>query len=258
MTAPRTSKQTIQIDESPAAVAADTAEMFVELARQAHDARAPFRVALSGGSTPRLLYGLLASDTFRNEVDWGHIQFFLGDERWVPHTSKDSNYKLADDELFSKVPVNRDNLFPAPTEGLSPEEAAEQYEQTLRTAFKVTGSELPSFDLIFLGMGDDGHTASLFPHTAALKEEHKLVAANYVEKLATHRITLTAPVLCAAKQVLFVVVGEDKAPALKEVLEGPYNPDEYPSQLLRNAQGQVTWLVDNAAASLLEKSGRDA
>jgi 6-phosphogluconolactonase len=254
MTVPKTTSPIIQIDESPAAVAADAAEEFVELARQAQGASTPFRVALSGGATPRLLYGLLASDTFRNEVDWGRIQFFFGDERWVPHTSKDSNYKLANDELFTKVPVNRDNVFPIPTEGLSPDEAAEQYEQTLRVVFGVGEGEVPRFELIFLGIGDDGHTASLFPHTSVLKERHKLVAAPYVERLAAYRITLTPPVLWAAKEVLFMAVGEDKAPALKQVLEGPDNFEEYPSQLLKRAQGKVTWLVDSAAASTLEKT----
>lgn len=250
--APGTNVQ-VYIDESPVAVAADAAEMFSRLAQQAIEAHGIFRVALSGGSTPKLLYGLLASDTLRGEVAWEAVQFFFGDERWVPHTHRDSNYKLAKDELFSKVDVDPRNIFPMPTENLTPDEAAAQYETLLKETFKPQAGEVPRFDLIFLGMGDDGHTASLFPHTAVIHEQHKLVAAHYVEKLGTPRITLTPPVLNSAAQVLFLVTGDSKASALREVLEGEYNPDEYPSQLLRNAQGQVTWHLDKAAAGMLQK-----
>jgi 6-phosphogluconolactonase len=241
----------VYIEESLPAVAADAAETFVRLSQEVQAMGRPFRVALSGGSTPRLLYGLLASDTFRSEVRWGGIQFFFGDERWVPHTHRDSNYKLAKDELFSKVDVYSENIFPMPTEGLSPDEAAAQYDATLRDVFSIGEGEVPRFDLIFLGIGPDGHTASLFPGTEVLREQEKLVAATYIEKLAAHRITLTSVVLNAASEVVFMVVGADKAPALSEVLKGDYNPDEYPSQLLRDAQGHVTWLVDAAAASQL-------
>ena len=244
----------VHVEESLAAVAAGAAEAFVRLARQAREMGKPFRVALSGGSTPRLLYGLLASETFRDQADWQNVQFFFGDERWVPHTHPDSNYKLAKDELFSKLDVDPSNVYPMPTENLSPEEAAAQYEATLREAFNVPDGEVPHFDLIFLGMGDDGHTASLFPHTAVLREDKELVAALYIEKLASHRITLTPPVLTSAAEVIFLVTGVSKAHALREVLQGEYNPEEYPSQLLRNARGKVTWLLDKAAASKLQSS----
>ncbi|MBF6614868.1 MAG: 6-phosphogluconolactonase [Chloroflexi bacterium] len=242
----------VYVDESPAAVAADTAEMFVRLSQQAASAGAPFRVALSGGSTPRLLYGLLASETFRGDVPWNAIQFFFGDERFVPHTSKDSNYKLANDELFTRLNIKSDSVFPIPTEGISPDEAADQYQATLRQVFRTQDGEVPRFDLIFLGMGDEGHTASLFPHTAVLHEKERLADATYVEKLAADRITLTPVVLNAAAEIILMVTGEGKAQALEQVLEGEYNPDEYPSQLLRNAQGTVTWQVDRAAAAQLK------
>jgi 6-phosphogluconolactonase len=241
----------VYIEESLPAVAADAAETFVRLSQEVQAMGRPFRVALSGGSTPRLLYGLLASDTFRNEVRWDSIHFFFGDERWVPHTHRDSNYKLAKDELFNKVDVKAENVYPMPTEGLSPDEAAARYEVTLREVFGTSEGEVPRFDLIFLGMGPDGHTASLFPQTDVLREEEKLVAATYIEKLTSHRITLTSVVLNAAAEVVFMVVGADKAPALNEVLKGDYHPEAYPSQLLRHAQGNVTWLVDAAAASQL-------
>ncbi|HUP28174.1 MAG TPA: 6-phosphogluconolactonase, partial [Chloroflexia bacterium] len=232
-------------------VAAEAAKIFARLATEKARSDGPFRVALSGGSTPKLLYRLLASDEYRHDIPWEKIQFYFGDERWVPPTDPDSNYKLAEDELFSKVPkVSPDNIFPMPTEELSPTQAAEQYEATLRRSF---GEPLPRFDLVFLGMGDDGHTASLFPHTSALHEDRKLVVTHYVEKLKTNRITLTAPVLNAAREVVFMVAGASKAPALREVLQGPANPAEYPSQLLRHSTGKVTWLIDKAAASQLHQ-----
>ena len=233
--------------DSPEEIASDAARRFSSLARTIAEAGDTFRVALSGGSTPKLLYRLLASDEFRDTVPWNSIQFFFGDERWVPLTHPDSNYKLANDELFTKVAVQPENIFPMPTEDLSPEQAAQLYEATLRRAFQEEG--LPLFDLIFLGMGDDGHTASLFPHTDVIYESKKLVASPFVEKLKSHRITLTPPMLLSADRVLFMVAGASKAPALREVLQGEYNFEQYPSQLLRNAMGQVTWLADKAATS---------
>ena len=235
--------------DSPEQIAAEAAEIFCNLAIEQASQEIKSRIALSGGSTPKLLYRLLASADYRNKVPWDNIQFFFGDERWVPPSHPDSNYKLANDELFTRVGVPPANVFPMPTEDLSPEQAAQRYETTLRQAFEEEG--LPLFDLIFLGMGDDGHTASLFPHTDVLREGKKLAAAPYVEKLKSHRVTLTPPVLLAADRVLFMVAGESKAPALREVLQGKYNFEQYPSQLLRNALGQVTWLIDKAAATEL-------
>src|SRR3954466_14842477 len=167
----------VRIAESPPAVAADAAELFTQRSQQAASEGRFYRVALSGGSTPRLLYGLLASDTFQGEIPWGNIQFFFGDERWVPHNHRESNYKMARDELFKKIAREPAGIFPIPTEGLTPEEAAERYEATLREEFRVKEGETPAFDLVFLGMGDDGHCASLFPHTPALHERKRLVVA---------------------------------------------------------------------------------
>lgn len=246
---------TVNIEDDANVIAARSAEIFAQLI-EASAADQPFRVALSGGSTPKLLYKLLASEEYRGRVAWDRVQFFFGDERWVPHTDKDSNYKLANDYLFQPLGIEPSRVFPMPTEDVEPPQAAERYEATIRREFALASREMPRFDLVFLGMGDDGHTASLFPHTAALREYGKLVAANHVEKLHTWRITLTAPVLTAAGYVLFMVAGESKAPALKQVLEGDYDPEEYPSQLLREASGHVTWLVDRAAAAQLE-SGAD-
>jgi 6-phosphogluconolactonase len=243
---------TVSIENDANAVAARSAEIFAQLVEQSAGDEHPFRVALSGGSTPKLLYKLLASEEYRGRIAWDRVQFYFGDERWVPHTGKDSNFKLANDYLFQPLGIHTSRVFPMPTEGLEPQQAAEQYEATIRREFALASREMPRFDLVFLGMGDDGHTASLFPHTAALREYGKLVAANHVDTLDTWRITLTAPVLNAAGHVLFMVAGESKAPALKQVLEGDYDPKEYPSQLLREASGHVTWLVDRAAAAQLE------
>ena len=246
------SNSTVRVENSPEDVARQAAEIFARLAKQAAGGGKPLRVALSGGSTPKLIYQLLSGGPLREEVSWGNIQFFFGDERWVPPTSVDSNYKLANDGLLQPLDISRDHIFPMPTENVEPQEAAAEYEATIRQAFGLREGELPSFDLIFLGMGDDGHTASLFPHTEALHETQKLVTANWVEKFNTWRITLTAPVLTAAQEVLFMITGAGKAPALRQVLEGGYNPEGYPSQLLRNAEGHVTWLLDKAAASQLD------
>jgi 6-phosphogluconolactonase len=242
----------VYIHQTTQAVARSAAEAFVRLTRQAAFAGAPFRVALSGGSTPKLLYQLLVSDEFRGEVPWDAVDFFFGDERWVPPTDSASNYKLANDELFIPLNIDPGSVFPIPTEGLTPEEAAAVYEGAIRSEFDAGEGQVPQFDLIFLGMGDEGHTASLFPHTAVLHENEKLVAATYVEKLSANRITLTPITLNSAREVIFMIGGAAKAQALKQVLEGEDNPDEYPAQLLRNSLGHVTWLVDKEAASDLE------
>lgn len=244
----------VHVLESLPAIAADASELFVRLARESAANGEPFRVALAGGSTPRLLYGLLASDTFRDSVEWDNVRFFFGDERWVAHTHRESNYKMVKDELFRRIDVDPANICAIPTEGVSPEEAAQQYEATIREAFAIGEGEVPEFSLVLLGIGDDGHTASLFPHTPAVRENERLVAAPFVEKLASHRITLTSPVLQSAREVIVMVAGIGKAPALREVLEGEENVDEYPSQLLRYAKGRVMWLVDRNAASMLEET----
>jgi 6-phosphogluconolactonase len=245
-------EQHVYIHPSIQAVARSGAEAFVRLTRQAAAVGAPFRVALSGGSTPKVLYQLLVSDEFRGEVPWDAVDFFFGDERWVPPTDSASNYKLANDDLFVPLNISTTSIFPIPTEDLTPDEAAERYERIIRDDFEIGEDTVPQFDLILLGMGDEGHTASLFPHAEVLHEDEKLVAATYVEKLSANRITLTPITLNAAREVIIMLGGAGKAEALKEVLEGDYNPDEYPAQILRNSLGHVTFLVDEDAASDLE------
>ena len=224
-----------------------------EIIRAASDAvgqRGRFTIALSGGSTPRNLYTLIAANA-GSSLPWDQMFFFWGDERHVPPGDPENNYRMARETLLSKVPVPQANVFPIPTENPDAAAAADAYEQTLRKFFAVATGEFPRFDLILLGMGPDGHTASLFPETEALQEKSRLVVANVVEKLKTTRITLTLPVLNAARCVAFLVSGTDKAAVLHEVLEGNAPGEKYPSKLVRPGDGKLIWFVDRAAASEL-------
>jgi 6-phosphogluconolactonase len=224
-----------------------------EVIRSATDAvakRGRFTIALSGGSTPRNLYTLIAANA-STTLPWSQMFFFWGDERHVPPDSPDSNYRMAKETLLSKVPIPPANIFPVPAENPDAGQVAEAYEQTLRKFFAVAPGEFPRFDLILLGMGPDGHTASLFPETAALQEKSRLVVANWVEKLGGSRITFTLPLLNSARCVAFLVSGTDKAAALHEVLEGNAPADKYPSRLVQPSEGKLIWFVDRAAASEL-------
>jgi len=204
-----------------------------------------FSLVLSGGSTPQALYLLLARYPYANEIDWTRLHIFWGDERCVPPEHSQSNYRMACQALLEHVPLPPEHIHRMRGE-LPPEEAAQAYAQELAQFF---GERQPQFDLVLLGMGADGHTASLFPHSAALKEIHKWVAANFAPSQASWRITLTIPALNAARQVAFLVSGADKASTLQRVLEGPYQPDELPAQFIQPA----VWLVDAAAAHLLSR-----
>jgi len=226
------------------------AEEVIRTATDAVKARGRFTIALSGGSTPRNLYTLIAANASAS-LPWDRMFFFWGDERHVPPNDPDSNFLMAKESLLSKVAVPPANIFPIPTENPDASAAAEAYEQTLRKFFALAPDEFPRFDLILLGMGPDGHTASLFPETAALQEKSRLVVANWVEKLKASRITLTLPVLNAASNVFFLVSGTDKAAVLHEVLEGNAAAEKYPSKLVRPTDGRLIWFVDRAAASEL-------
>jgi 6-phosphogluconolactonase len=210
--------------------------------------RGRFTIALSGGSTPKNLYTLIAANASAN-LPWDRMFFFWGDERHVPPDDPDSNYRMAKESFLSKVAIPAGNIFPVPAENPDAPAAAEAYEQTLRKFFALAPGEFPRFDLILLGMGPDGHTASLFPETAALQEKSRLVVANWVEKLNASRITFTLPVLNAARCVAFLVSGTDKAAVLHEVLEGNAPAEKYPSKLVRPSDGRLIWFVDRAAAS---------
>ncbi|HJQ25922.1 MAG TPA: 6-phosphogluconolactonase [Blastocatellia bacterium] len=239
-------------------VALKAARHFARLADQYVVGSGRFTVALSGGSTPRAMFSLLAEAPFADTVPWDSIYFFWGDERSVPPDHADSNYRMANETLLSRVPVPAEHIFRIPAELPDPQAAADLYSETLLGFFAQPGSSsdtaLPRFDLIFLGMGPDGHTASLFPGTTALKVTDKIVAANYVEKFNANRITLTAPTINNARNVTFVVAGPDKAEALSEVLEGDFQPELYPSQLIHPEHGSLLWMVDEAAAARLTQS----
>jgi len=228
------------------------AELFVELTKAAVAARGRFTVALSGGSTPRGLFEDLAA-TKSGTLPWDKMFFFWGDERHVPPDDPQSNYRMAQEALLSKVPVPAANVFRIPAEDSDASLAAASYEATLRKFFQLGNGQLPRFDLILLGMGPDGHTASLFPETKALTETSHLVVANWVEKLHTYRITLTAPVLNAAREVDFLIAGHDKADAVREVLEGSGSPELYPSKLVKPTDGKLLFIMDEGAATGLKR-----
>ena len=226
------------------------AEEVLRAAKEAVEQRGRFTIALSGGSTPKNLFNLLATNA-RTVLPWDRTFFFWGDERHVPPTDPDSNYHMAEETMLSKIPVAAGNVFRMAAENPDAAAAAEAYEQTLRKFFALETGQFPRFDLILLGMGPDGHTASLFPGTAALQEKSRLVVANWVEKLKASRLSLTLPVLNAAACVTFLVSGMDKAAALHAVLEGDAPGEQYPSKLIRPVDGKLIWLVDRAAASAL-------
>jgi len=232
-----------------AELARESARRFAELAEVFISDVGRFTVALSGGSTPKAMFQILAEKPFADSLLWRSIYFFWGDERCVPPDHADSNYRMANETLLSKVPVPRENIFRIPAEDEDPQRAAARYSETLRKFF---AEEWPHFDLVFLGMGADGHTASLFPGTAALRVNDRAVVANYVEKFQSWRITLTADAINKARNIIFLVAGEDKAPALKEVIRGPRNSEQYPSQLIAPFYGALLWMIDEAAASLLK------
>jgi 6-phosphogluconolactonase len=245
----RRSTHEVLICADAAELAREAARRFAEMAEAFTNDAGRFTVALSGGSTPKAMFQLLAQKPFAGALPWRSIYFFWGDERSVPPDHADSNFRMANESLLSKVPIPRENIFRIPAEDEDHHRAAANYSRTLQTFF---ADERPSLDLVFLGMGADGHTASLFPGTTALCVGDRIAVANYVDKLQSWRITLTAGSINSARNVTFLVAGADKAMALKEVIEGPRNPEQYPSQLIEPSHGELLWMADEAAASLLE------
>ncbi len=233
-------------------VSSTAAEEVIQCAIDAIERRGVFRIALSGGSTPKTLYSKLACDQdLKKEMPWKSAHFFWSDERTVPPDHQDSNYRMAQEAMFKHVDVSETQIHRIHAEAEDPNHAAEEYEKEIRQHFNLSAPDVPQFDLILLGMGPDGHTASLFPGTEALKEQKRLIVSNWVAKFNTHRITFTVPLINHAANVMFLVCGEDKAAALKAVLEGPYDPEVYPSQLIK-PEGELIWFVDQAAGKLLE------
>lgn len=228
------------------------AERIVGSAREAISRSGRFTWVLSGGSTPRRLYTLLASARFAGRVDWAHVHFFWGDERCVPPDDVESNYRMARETLLDAVRPPPENVHRILGEA-EPSRAAARYEQVLRELFRAReDAPPPRFDLVLLGMGPDGHTASLFPRTAPLFEKTRWVMANHVEDLASWRVTLTPVIINVAAQVVFLVVGPGKADRLKQVLQGESDVAALPAQLIQPAPGELIWLVDADAAARLE------
>lgn len=236
----------IKIVPDAATLARTAAQEFHRLAEAAVQERGRFSVALSGGNTPRAVYSLLASE--HKQLQWDHIHIFFGDERHVPPGHPDSNFRMASESLLSKVPIPEKNIHRVHAE-LDAEAAVEEYDQQLRDFFHLTDHDWPRFDLVFLGIGEDGHTASLFPESKALAEVSRRVVANWVEKFKTFRITLTLPVLNHAAEVAFLVSGAGKAQILKEVLRP--GTKKYPAQYVQPENGRLLWLVDQDAGSML-------
>ena len=239
----------IRILTTPQALFEVAAEEVVRAATEAVAQSGRFTIALSGGSTPKNLFNLLATNA-RTVFPWDRTYFFWSDERHVPPTDPESNYRMAEEIMLSKIPVNAGNVFRIAAENPDAAAAAEAYEQTLRKFFQLQPGQVPAFDLILLGMGPDGHTASLFPNTAGLQEKTRLVIANWVDKLKANRLTMTLPVLNSAREVAFLASGTDKAQVLRTVLEEDAPPEQYPAKLVRPT-GRLIWFVDRAAASQL-------
>ncbi len=225
---------------------------FVCRAKEAVQEKGMFTAALSGGSTPRSMYSRLACDAeLYKQLSWDSVHFFWSDERHVPPDHADSNFRMAHEVMLSKLPVPPENVHRVKGEYEDADGAATEYERTLCDFFSLRPGKFPRFDLVLLGMGADGHTASLFPGSDAVRERQRLVVANWVETFNAYRITLTLSVLNSAAEVIFLVGGEDKAGMLRTVLCGEYQPERYPAQLIRPSSGNLLWLVDKPAARLL-------
>lgn len=240
----------IRILTTPQELFEVAAEEVVRAATEAVAQRGQFTIALSGGSTPKNLFNLLATNA-RSVFPWDRTYFFWSDERHVPPTDPESNYRMAEEIMLSKIPVNAGNVFRIAAENPDAAAVAEAYEQTLRKFFQLQPGQVPVFDLILLGMGPDGHTASLFPNTVGLQEKTRLVIANWVDKLKANRLTMTLPVLNSAREMAFLASGTDKAQVLRTVLEEDAPPEQYPAKLVRPSNGRLIWFVDRAAASQL-------
>ncbi len=249
---PALAQRDIRILADPAAITRRAADEFVKAASEAVAQRGVFNVAFAGGSTPKSLYSLLADDpAYRSKIAWDKMRVFFGDERHVPPDSSESNFRMASEALFSKGLLKPEQIARIKGEYPDTEKAALEYEQVLRAYFQLKAGEYPSFDLVLLGMGDEGHTLSLFPGTKALHAPGRIVVRNWVGKFYTERITLTAEAVNHANRVMFLITRADKAPALKAVLEGPYEPEQLPAQLIQPASGSTLWLIDCDAAKML-------
>jgi len=248
----RTIRVKYYVEQDAAALAQHAARYFVEMVGEAVEGRGRARIAISGGTTPKATFQLLAdpNQPWRSRMPWSDLDLYWVDERCVPPDDQESNYRMTREALLDHVPLTPAQIHRIEGE-LDPLEAADEYESELRESFRLEGAHIPRFDLVALGMGPDGHTASLFPQTAALHETNRIVVANHVPQKDTWRVTLTWPVINAARSVFFLIAGQDKAQFLHEVLTGPRDVERLPSQLIRPSSGILTLILDKAAASLL-------
>ena len=245
----------LRVFDDAAALADAGAALFIDTVRQQAAAPGRFAVALAGGSTPKSLYARLAGLAEAPDLPWPRMHFFWGDERHVPPDHPDSNARMASEALLDRVPIEPTQIHRIKAELPSPQDAAADYEAELRQFFRLAPGEWPRFDLVLLGLGADAHTASLFPGTPALAEASRLVVASRVEPPGVDRITLTAPALNHGARVVFLVAGETKADAVAAVIDGAWQPNRYPAQLIRPTGGDLIWLLDRTAASKLSPRG---
>jgi 6-phosphogluconolactonase len=252
---PTTTEVEYRVYDGADALARAAAEHFLQTAQAAVAANGVARIAISGGSTPKRTFELMANPTekFVAAMPWGKIELYWVDERMVPPDNADSNYHMTREAMLNKVPLMPDHVFRIEGE-LDPEQAAARYESTIRNHLRLEGAQGPRFDVLALGMGDDGHTASIFPHTEAIHELGRIAVANQVPQKDTWRVTLTWPVINEARDVFFLIAGKDKAQPLHDVLMGKYDPETLPSQLIRPRNGRLLMLLDKDAAALLPQA----
>ena len=239
----------LHVSKDPDTLLTALANFVVARAKVCIEQSGRFTIALSGGSSPKRLYELLASDAYRKRIDWKKVYFFFGDERYVPEDHANSNFLMVKKALFVPLNVSSEQIFAVNT-SLQPSDAASDYEQRIR---KHLHDQECRFDLILLGLGDNSHTASLFPHTSVLHEKHALVKEIYVQEVSMYRITFTAPLINAAQCVAFLVYGSSKAEAVANILKGPVNIDDYPAQLINPADGELHWFMDGPAAAEVDE-----
>jgi 6-phosphogluconolactonase len=244
-------------------VASTIPELFEEAAQLISNAAADainhtgmFSIALSGGSTPKGLFQLLATDGWRERIDWSNTHVFWGDDRYVPHADPRSNFRMTKEALLDHVSIPADNIHPVPI-NVPPDEAALRYEQTLRQVLGKA-SDFPQLDLNLLGLGENGHTASLFPHRPILHENKRLVVSDFIPEVDMYRITMTAPMINAGRRMVFLIAGESKADVVRDVITGPQQPEQLPAQLIQPANGDLIWLLDSAAATKLPENLRSS
>ena len=226
------------------------AQTIADAAKTAVESRGKFTISLSGGSTPKKLYELMASPEWASKIPWNKTEFFWGDERYVPSWDSSSNFHMTQQAMLSKVSVPPERVHRVLTEK-EPNEAATLYDQEIRRVVPAGADGVPVFDMMLLGLGTNGHTASLFPYQPGLHEKTKLVFAEEIDEVKMTRLSMSVPLINAARQIVFLALGDDKASVIRDVVTGPFDPERLPAQLVRPSQGELLWIVDSASAAKL-------